>query len=404
MKSIVISLLAFLAYSECFSQNEFAQWRGPERNGIYPDTNLMTQWPEGGPRLLWKYDSLGIGYSSAAVTSDRIYTIGVIDSTGYVFSFDPQGNLAWKKPLGRDFMGEWPGTYSTPVINGRLGYVVNGLGVLYCFDAGNGEVYWSKDLLKEFKGQPGLSGFLDNLIVDNEKLYCTPGGIGKNVVALNSKTGEFLWASAGDTAVNAYCTPILIEKNDRKYFIYQTNRSIISLDSDNGKLVWKFDRKGHAMPNTPLYQDGCLLIPDFNNGSIKLKISEDGLRIDEVWRTPNMQMQMGDAMLLGDRVFARGKRNKFYCIDWNTGQELYSESAKGMVTSLISAENLLYCYDMAGNFSLEKPLDNRFEKVGSFKVMGGTENHCSHPVINDGKLYIRHDNSLFVYNISKKVN
>jgi outer membrane protein assembly factor BamB len=369
---------------------------------MYPEKNLQTEWPAGGPQLVWKFDDLGIGYSSPVVTSDRVYTAGTIDSISYLFSFNLTGTLIWKKPLGPDWIGEWPGIYSTPLISNGLGYIVNSLGVLYCFDANSGEIAWSKDLLTEHKGQKGICGFLDNPIVDGEKIYCTPGGIGKNVVTLNRMTGAFLWASEGDSAVNAYCSPILIEKNGKKYFIYQTNTSIISLDSENGRLVWKFDRKGRAMPNTPLYQDGCLLIPDYNNGSIKIKISEDGLSVEEVWRTPNMQMQMGDAIVLGDRIYARGKRTKLYCVDWNTGEDLYSEPAKGMVTTLISAENLLYCYDMEGKFSLVKPLENKFETVGSFEVLGGTKDHCSHPVIKDGKLYIRHDNSLFAYNIAKE--
>jgi len=394
---ILFLLLPMLCY-QGYTQ-EISQWRGPNRDGIFPETNLLKQWPDGGPKLLWKYDKLGAGYSSPAVTSTRIYETGIVDSIGYVLCFDHSGKLLWRKPLGRDYTGEWPGVYSTPVICGDLGYLVNGLGGLYCFSAVNGDVVWKRNIVNDYKGQKAPSGFLDNLIVDGEKLYCTPGGKGMNVVALNRRNGGLVWASGGDTIVDAYCTPILVENDGKKYFIYQTARLIIALETDNGKLAWKHKKRGRSMPNTPVYQNGYLFMPDFNKGSTKLKISKNWNEITEVWSTPDMQTNMGDAVLLGNRIYGKGKNNKFYCVDWNTGKELYSEPDKNMVTTIISAENLLYCYCYNGTFNLVSPMDKGFEKAGSFQVKGGSENHCSHPVIKDGRLYIRHDNSLFVYNI-----
>jgi outer membrane protein assembly factor BamB len=400
MKSFFLIALIILSFSENYSQTEIAQFRGTERNGLFPGKNLLTRWPEGGPELLWKFDDLGNGYSSPIVTSDRVFEIGTIDNISYVFSFDHNGKLLWRKPLGKEYAGEWAGIYSTPVICNNLGYVVNGLGVLYCFSTENGSIIWSRNILNDYMGQKASSGFLDNLLVDGEKLYCTPGGKGMNMVALDRKNGDLIWASGGDTIVNAYCTPILVENNGKKYCIYQTSKLINALDAGNGKLAWSYKKRGSSPPNTPVYQNGYLFVPDYNSGSIKLRISSDWKEVTEVWRTTGLQTNIGDAVVLGGRVFGKGKKDKFYCVDWNTGKELYTEPDKNMVTTVITADNLLYCYHYDGTFQLIKPLNDKFEKVGSFQVKGGSENHCSHPVINDGKLYIRHDNSLFVYNIA----
>jgi outer membrane protein assembly factor BamB len=137
-------------------------------------------------------------------------------------------------------------------------------------------------------------------------------------------------------------------------------------------------------------------------GSFMLKIADNGKNVSEIWRDSDLSISMGDAILLGDRIFGYSYNKRLLrCVDWNTGKELYKDSIKTESIVLISAMNLLYSYDNDANFSLKKALVNGFEKLGSFKVIGGRMQHCSHPVIKNGRLYIRHDNSLFVYNISK---
>jgi len=398
-KSIINTLLAFLLFSNCFAQNEFAQWRGPNRDGIYPDKNLLTEWPAAGPKLLWKYDNLGSGFSSAAATTDRVFVTGTIDSISYIFSFNPSGVLLWKKPLGPDWMGEWPGIWSTPAIAGDKGYVVNSRGVLYCFSSASGDVLWTIDLIREFDGRKNSSGFLDNLIVDGDTLYCSPGGATKNIVALNRQTGKLIWESKGDAPVTACGSPILIENNGKKLYVYQDANSIRALNTSNGQLAWKYNRKAPT-PNTPVYRKGLLYSLD-EEGSFMLRIDGGNPGILVSWKNPELSSFMGDAVVINDRIYGKGKEKKFCCVDWLTGREIYSMPAKAMVVAVISAEGLLYCYDFDGNVTLLKPLEERFESCGSFRISGGNVEHCSHPIISNGQLLIRHDNSLFVYKISK---
>lgn len=333
-----LSIFALILFSICnsFAQSDFSQWRGPDRDGFFPGSNLLTSWPANGPKLLWKYDHLGPGFSSPAVTDHRIYTAGAVDSTCNIFCFDQNGSLLWEKPLGRDFMGEYPGTYSTPVISGDLGYVTTSLGSLYCFSASNGSVVWSKDLIKEYNGTPVKAGFLDNLIVDGDILYCAPGGAGKNIVALNRRSGALIWASKGEREISGYGSPILIDHKGKKLYVYQDAGSILALNAADGTLVWRHPRNSETTVGTPL-----------------------------------------------------------------TGRTIGSIPTKAMVVTSIAADGLIYAYDIDGAFSLLKPVDSGLETVGSFAVNGGTKYHCSHPVISDGKLCIRHDNSLFVYDIAE---
>jgi hypothetical protein len=90
--------------------SEIAQWRGPSRDGIYPEKNLLSSWPSEGPKLLWKFENLGKGYSSAAVTSDYVITAGCIDSTLVIFCFNHSGKSLWQQKMGPEWCGDFPGT------------------------------------------------------------------------------------------------------------------------------------------------------------------------------------------------------------------------------------------------------------------------------------------------------
>lgn len=388
------------------SCNILSQWRGPKRNGIYPDKNLLERWPKGGPKLLWQYNDLGVGYASAAVTDDVVYTVASLQDTSFVVAFNHKGKLLWKKKMGLEFTDNYPGSRGTPIICSDYGYFLTGVGVLYCFDIKNGNVVWQKDIKKEFNGRPHNSGYSENLIVDGDKVICTPTGPETCVVALNRKTGKPIWTSKGNGEKNAYSNPILIEKNGKKIFVIQLRKSIVGIDISNGKRLWKHPMKSDLHSNTPIYKDGHILAIDGWKGrTIKLKLSADGSNVQEVWKCESLAAEQGDAVILGDNIYGADVANySFNCVDWNTGMKKYKivRNSKPHRIAIISADSLLYCYSDEGYFYLVNPLDKKFETRGKFKVPGTKKtDHYTHPVIYNGCLYVRHNNSLFVYDISK---
>ncbi|MFC2118630.1 hypothetical protein ACFLSY_08310, partial [Bacteroidota bacterium] len=196
----------FLALTSCIfkKKTEISQWRGPDRDGIYPETNLLTEWPEEGPELIWKFEGLGIGHATASVTSDRLFTAGTLDSITYLFSIDLDGNLLWKKEIGPEWMINFPGVRSTPLIIDDLGYFLNGLGKLFCFNINNGDYLWTKDLFDDYDGKNITWGITENLLFRGDTLFCTPGGVEANVVSLDRITGETIWKSKGDGKTSSY--------------------------------------------------------------------------------------------------------------------------------------------------------------------------------------------------------
>jgi len=384
---------------------EISQWRGPNRDGIYPGTNLLTEWPDNGPELVWEYRELGKGYSSAAVTSKKIYTAGTIDSTSFLYAFDHSGNLLWKTELGPEWIKTFPGIRSTPLIYGELGYIVNGLGILFCLNTDSGKIVWSKDMLTEFNASNITFGITENLLIDGDRLFCTPGGPEKNLVALNRHSGEGIWTSKGTGEQSAYCSPMLITVNGTKFLITMTSKSLVSVNAETGEVGWIKNLEGdenevHAQ--TPIYRDGYLFVQDgYEIGCFMLKLSEDGYSYDEIWKNKLLDETNGHAVVMGDNIYGAAETKKqFVCLDWNTGELKYRtrEISEGTV---IAAEGMLYCCTYDGKFSLVKPTKEKFDIVSTIQLPGGGKEHIAHPVIHDGHLYIRHINVLRVYSISK---
>ncbi len=400
---VLIALIPIL-YQCANSKSENSEWRGPERTGFYPETGLLTEWPENGPELLWKFDGLGSGYTTAAVTSKKVYTTGTIDSTAYIFALDLEGNLLWKKSFGKSWRKPYPGVRTTPVIRDGLGYLISDYGKMVCFSTENGDIVWEKDWIKEYNAVTPYFGFCENLLIDNDIVYCTPGDtIENNILALDRFSGEVIWKSKGVNEISAYASPTLINHNGRKLFITITEKSIVALIPETGELVWSHDLKYlHGIhSNIPIYDNGYIFAMNgWGSGSVMMKISDDGNSVEDVWRSDLFDLEHGDVLKIGDNIYGSSWDKKvFSVVDWKTGA-VKDSSLLIEPASIISAEGLIYTYTYAGDVHLVKPTENSFEIISTFKAPGKRKDHIAHPVIKDKKLYIRYSNSLLVYDIA----
>ena len=404
MKKILTSFfLAFLSCLPMFAQ-ELSQWRGPGRDGIYPETGLLKSWPVSGPSLLWHYDELGDGHSSAVVSNDRVYTAGIIDGIGYMFCFDLSGKIIWKVPYGEEWTESWPGVRSTPVVYDGKIYQYSSFGKLLCRRADNGEFVWSVDVLKNYDSPNIKWGVTENLLIDDNKLYCTAGGSDANVIALNPATGQLIWKCNGKGEASAYGSPALIRLRGRTILVTQTASSILGIDTENGKLLWSHDQpnKYSVHANAPLYHDGFLYcVSGYGKGGVMLKVAPDGNSVSEVWRNTNLDNRMGGFVLVNGKIFGSDDSGKaWYCLDWKTGVVMYSEKITGR-GNIIYADGMLYMYGENGEIVLAEPLANSFKKVSAFNVPFGKDQHWAHLVIANGRLFVRHGGSLMVYDIRK---
>ena len=405
MQKTLSTLVILMLLCKISTAQETAQWRGENRDGNYNETGLMTVWPDGGPSLLWHFDELGDGHASAAVVSDRVYTAGTLNGIGYIFSLSWDGKLLWKIPYGEEWTESWPGVRSTPLIYDGKIYMLSGYGKLVCMKADNGEKVWVVDVMKDFHGRNIKWGITENLLIEGNKLFCTVGGVDTNIVALDRNTGKLIWVSKGNWELSAYCSPMIINLQTRKVFVTMTDNSIIGLDAETGKLLWRHEQTNrwsvHA--NTPIYRDGYLFCASgYGKGGVMLKIAADGTAKQEIWRNASMDPKFGGFVVLNGKIYGSDDSNKaWWCLDWKTGKELYSEKItnKG---NIIVAGGMLYCYGENGEIVLAELLPEGFKKISSFKVPFGTNQHWAHLVVAKGRLYVRHGNSMMVFDIKKK--
>ncbi len=406
MKNLFSILLSIFIFTEILPAQEAAQWRGKDRDGIYNETGLLKSWPAEGPKLLWYTESIGDGHASAAVVAhDRIYTAGTIDGKGIIFAFSLDGKLIWSTPYGDEWIESYPGSRSTPLIDEGKVYLMSAFGKIVCLSADKGNMIWSVDVMKDYDGRNITWGVTENLLIDGDKLFCTAGGIKDNVIALNKNTGKLIWSNPGNGEISAYCSPTLIRVGSRRIVVTMTQKSILGLDAETGKMLWSHGQanKYSVHANTPLYNNGYLYcVSGYGYGGVMLKVSADGLNVEQVWKNSKLDSRMGGMVLLNGRVYGLGDQVKgLYCLDWKTGNEIAYDKFNGKFGSIIAADGMIYTYDESGEVALVEPTATGFKKVSGFKVPYGAAQHWAHPVIENGRLYIRHGNALMVYDIRK---
>jgi outer membrane protein assembly factor BamB len=385
------------------------QWRGPRRDGISDEKGLLQAWPEGGPKLLWKADGLGRGYSSPIVTGGSIYLSGDVGAELHLFALDLEGKTRWKAVSGRAWTGQYPGARASCVLDEGNLYHLNAHGRAACLDAATGGERWAVDILQRFDASVILWGLSECLLVDGPRLIVTPGGKKGAMAALDKKTGETLWASAPVEEIGAgYGSTILFELGGRRHLVNCSARHVFGVDADTGRNLWQRARPSEylALCFTPvLCGDGIYVTtPGKNGGTLyRLGVQEGPPRVDPVWHNP-LDSLHGGTVLVDGLLYGSGYEGfkGWAAVDVATGETRHTtrELPSG---SVIFADGRLYCLSERGVMALLKPAPAAFEFAGRFALIDDRKQDVwAQPVICDGRLYLRYHETLFCYDIRAK--
>lgn len=403
-RMIALAILVF-NFSFLLNAQQPTQWRGENSSGVYKVDKLLAQWPTNGPAVLWSFDQLGQGFSSPACANGKIYVNGMVGGDAVLFVLDEKGKELQQLKYGKEFVdNNYSGVRSTPTIVGDKAYILTGNGVLVCLDLKDGKVVWQKDFLKDTDGSNITWGYTESLLVDGDKVFCTPGGKTNNVMALNRMTGATIWSCPGVGDLSAYCSPLLIKLPARQLLVTHTASHVIGVDAATGKMLWSFEHPNQwaVHSNTPLYADGKVFVfSGYGQGGEMLKLSADGSSVTQEWVAKSFDSRIGGAVLLNGFIYGSGDADRSWqCIDWKTGERKYSstEVGKGVV---IAANNKLIIYSERGELFLADANPSGMKVISKTKVALGTQQHWAHPVIHAGVLYVRHGNTLIAYKISE---
>lgn len=407
----LITLAALISCSA--KETKVYQFRGEDRSGIYNEANLLKVWPEDGPPELWAIETVGNGFCSPIFTEDKFYISGETDSMAIMYCFNLDGEKLWETTLGEEWMQSFPGSRMAPTIAGDLLYTGTGTGNLYCLDADNGTIIWSKDFEKDFQGQTMLHGYSEAPVIDGDKVFWTPGGKEFNAVGLDRFTGEILWSNKGFGERSGYNQGQLIRLEARNIYVTFSCYHLMGFDTETGEMLWSQqqiipppERKilgyNDTHTNPVIFDNGNIYFVAADGlGGVKLALSSDGSEITQVWRNENVDGLMGGIVKLGDYLFTESfNKPELKAVDAGTGE--ITDTLRIGSGALISDGEKLYYYSSRGTMFLLEQNEGKVTEVSSFKIKKGNLQHFAHPVINKGILYVRHGKVLIAYDIRDK--
>jgi len=256
-------------------------------------------------------------------------------------------------------------------------------------------------------GRTGGWGYAESLLIDGPRLICSPGG-DTAMAALDKNTGQTLWKSPSAGEPASHVSPILAECRGLRMILSMSQKSLIGVNADTGDLLWRFE---HYTPRyvancvTPIYHDGHVFVTGgYGKGSALLKIQVDGKKaaVEPVWKTKDLDNRHGGVVLLDGHVYGAShatNHGKWACLDWKTGRLTYAERGVG-TGSLTSAGGMLYTLSEHRKVGLVRPTPAGHAPISRFRIPeGGKGPTWAHPVVCGGRLYIRHADRLYAYDV-----
>lgn len=408
--SLCVTAFCFISLSAAFANSaDWPQWRGPHQDSISTDTGLLKAWPTGGPELQWKATGLGAAFSTVSIAGDRIYTMGDMDGSSYAFGLDrTDGKRIWITKIGKagaPGWGKYTGPRSTPTVDGNRVYVLGQYGELACLEASSGRKLWEKNLIKDFGGKRPSWGYSESVLVDGDKLLCTPGGKKGAIVALDKETGASIWQSEAFKDEAHYSSLVCAEIEGVKQYVQLTARSVAGVGTD-GTLLWQAKRKGKvAVIPTPIVKDNCVYVSSgYGIGSNLFQVNQtDGqFSARQVYADKTMANHHGGVLLYGDHLYGYCDKNGWICQDFATGQIVWAEKKQAGKGSLTCADGMLYLRSEAkGTVALIKATPAGYQETGRFiQPDFGKPKTWPHPVVAGKRLYLRDQDVLLCYDLA----
>lgn len=399
----------------------FPQWQGVHRDGKALDTGLFAKWPESGPKLAWENLKIGIGYGSPVVHNGKLYILGGEDnkpgSTEWLSCLNTSdGKEVWKvkfETAPGNFNAGWGGgPRSTPTLAGEFVYVLGATGDLFCLKQTDGSQVWMKNLVKDFGGKIPVWGYSESPLIDSGHVVVTPGNK-TSMVALNAQTGEKVWACEEPNDAAGYSSIVPTKVGTVPVYIQQTMASAIGVRATDGKLLFKTGSIGRriAVIPTPVVADGyAFFTAGYGAGCecFKLTPDGDGVKAEQVYtNNKNLANHHGGVVRVGDYVYGHSDAGGWTCLPFKqTDAEPVWQHQKFGKGSILFADGHLLCYaERSGELTVIKASPDGWKEVGKMSLpkKSPTDKKSgaiwAHPVIADGKLYLRDFDYLFCFQL-----
>lgn len=394
--------------------DEWPQWRGPNRDAVSPATDLLTDWPDDGPPLLWTAAGLGRGMSGVSVSNGRILTMGKRDGKGVsliAVSADT-GKEIWSTPLDAD--GEPNGT---PTIDGEHVFAITYNGALICAETATGRVVWQKNFVTDFGGKVPNWGYSESPLVDGDVVVCTPGADRALVVALDKSTGRTVWTTTAPSEMQdrghggaGYSSIVVGRGAGVRQYVQLIGRGVIGVATADGTPLWGYDRIANDVANIPtpiVHGDYVFASTGYGAGTALLRLEQtpSGVKVNEVYFHPGNKMQNhhGGMVLVDGHVYLGHGHNQGLpmCVEFLTGKIAWGPvRGPGADSAAVAyADRHLYIRYQNAVMALIEATPEAYRLKASFRLPSHLDNSWPHPVIANGRLYLRDQDVLMCYDL-----
>ena len=457
MRSI-LGLTALTLLAPTARAEDWPQWLGPKRDGVWRETGIIDTFPKDGPKKLWSVP-VGTGYSGPAVAGGKVFVMDRLLAPGVkppekafgkpklkgaerVLCLDEKtGRELWK----HEYPAEYAISYSsgprcTPIVDGDRVYTLGAMGHLFCLNAADGKPIWSKDFIKDYESFLPQWGFAAHPLVDGEKLICLAGGSDNRlVVAFDKKTGAELWAVEHCPGDFGYSPPMIYEFGGKRHLVIWHSQAVLGLEPESGKRIWRVDfeiKSGLTAPTARKVGEDRLFVTSFYNGSMLLRVKADAA--DVVWKsnakgegihqTTDLSSIMPTPVVDGDHVYGVCSYGQLRCIEADTGKRIWESmnATRGKLTSpkvaardepdgserwsnafIIPHADRYFLFNEQGDLIIAKLSPRGYEEVSRAHLIDPTNTDArrlvvwTHPAFANRCVFVRNDKELACFDLAK---
>ena len=373
--------------------DDWPQFRGPDADGISPETGINKDWAAKAPKELWKVELGDQGYGGPAVANGKVFIVDHSGNQDIVRALDfENGEEVWRYAYDESGGPNYGFNRATPTIVDGLVYTVSMKGVVNCLSEEDGKLVWTKSLVADFGGRSPTWGFASSAVVDDGKLILCPGGDGSSVVAVDCKTGELIWKSGTDKP--GYSTPVIATINDARQYLIFSASSINGYAAEDGKKLWTFPWKTTYDVNAaaPLVMENSVFISsDYGTGCAMLDIQARGPKVR--WRHKLIQEHFSSGVLIDGMIYSTTDPGDLVCLDAATGKQQWRQQGGFEKGGLIAADGVLLALTGGdGQLIMVGVNSAAYNELGRMKPLG--EQSWTAPVLADGRLLVRNKQAM----------
>ena len=433
LASLLLALSAMSARAD-----DWPQFLGPKRDGVWREEGILDKFPEGGPKKVWSA-KLGAGYGGPSVAGGKVYVadylktdVGTVER---VVCFDAaKGTELWATPYPVSYknIGYATGPRCTPLIDGELVYTVGAMGDLTCLAAKDGKTVWSKNYLKDYSAKVPIWGFASHPVVEGDKLICVTGGSNDRlVVAFDKKTGNELWHSQEITGDCGYAAVMAYDFGKVRTAVVWHQSAVVGLDPGTGKRLWKYDfpvKFALTAPTPRQVDTDKLFVTAFYDGPVLLKIAGDKPEVlwkgksssEQAAKTDKLHSILATPFVKDGHIYGVDSYGELRCLKADTGERLWSTlkptvgtaTEEGKLTRwgnafLVEQADRFFLFNEQGQLVIAKLTPKGYEEIDRAAIVKPTNKEAGrkvvwvYPAFAGKKMYVRNDEEIVCVDLAR---